>query len=304
MRATDKRRKQMMKHFSYGIFISAVAAIAFFASCKENYITYSGPSYIAFADTLSICPVQQDGGPFSIEIAATQACDHDRTFGVEVLPGKSNAVYGYHYRFDSQTVTIKAGERATALAITGNYENIKDTDSLCVSLRLVSAEDYEWDLYGLETRVQLKKVCPFDINNFTGYCLLTSSWFLEYSTSSDITRLIKSELAEDEENTVVLHDFLFDGYDIKIRFDPSDVLDPVVEMTGEQVIGDTREAFNYIYGDGRIWADDAAGMPNMFDTCHDYALLYMTLRVKNVGVIGNYVNILEWLSDEEAENYK
>ena len=81
-----------MRHLN--IITLAAAAVLALASCQEKYITYSGPSYIAFPDTLSICPVQQNGVPFDLVVASTNTSDHDRTFGVEVVASKSNAIYG------------------------------------------------------------------------------------------------------------------------------------------------------------------------------------------------------------------
>ena len=61
-----------MRHLN--IITLAAAAVLALASCQEKYITYSGPSYIAFPDTLSICPVQQNGVPFDLVVASTNTC--------------------------------------------------------------------------------------------------------------------------------------------------------------------------------------------------------------------------------------
>ena len=63
----------------------------------------------------------------------------------------------------------------------------------------------------------MQKVCPFDINAFTGYCKVTSSLFDTYMTNTTL-RLITSEVVEGEENTIVLHGLYFDGYDTKLKF--------------------------------------------------------------------------------------
>ena len=277
-----------MRHLN--IITLAAAAVLALASCQEKFITYSGPSYIAFPDTLSICPVQQNGDPFDLVVASTRTSGHDRIFGVEVVSSKSNAVYGHHYRLESQTVVIPAGERTANIRVIGNYDNIAAEDSLSVTLSLVSAEDENWDLYGQQTRILLKKVCPFDIHNFEGWCKVTSSFWLQYSSTLDYSRLVKAEAVDD---------FLMDGFDITMSFDNSDIVNPAITMGDEQIIGDTRIPFNYIYGDGYIRAYEAP-IDWTLDICGRWAITYMTLYVKNVGTIGTFVNIIEWLTDEEA----
>ena len=288
-----------MKHLH--IISLAAAAFLALAGCQEKYTTYSGPSYIAFADSLNICPVQENGEAFEVMIAATQSCDHDRTFAVEVLNMESNAVFGHHYTIPEQTVTIPAGERSTSIKIIGDYDNVEASDSLSVTLALVSAEDGNWDLYGQKTRVLLKKVCPFDINNFTGHCVVTSSFWLQYN-SSNLERLTTSEVVEGEDNTIIVKDFLMEGYDLKLRLDNSDILNPTVSLGEEQIVGDTRIPFNYIYGDGRMRMVDAP-IQNYLFPCENYLVIYTTLFIKDVGVVGTYVSIIEWISDDEVRQF-
>lgn len=278
-------------------------ALALFTACNTKHITYNGPMYIAFSDSLSICPVMQSGEPFDVYIAATKPSSVDRTFSVEVLNKKSNAIYGHHFEIENQTVTIPAGEMSTTVRIIGNYDNIESSDSLSVVLSLLSVEDYEWDLYGQTTRIELKKACAFDVNNFTGWVKMTSSFWLQYSSSLNFERIVKSEPVEGEPNTFVIKDFMMDGYDVKFRVDDTDILNPVIEMVGEQIVGDTRIPFQMVYGDGRIRGfEDPSYLP-YFDICNRYAETYMYMYVKNVGTIGTFVNIIEWITDEEANEY-
>ena len=278
-------------------------ALALFTACNTKHITYTGPMYIAFSDSLSICPVMPSGEPFDVYIAATKPSSVDRTFSVEVLNKKSNAIYGHHFEIENQTVTIPAGEMATSVRIIGNYDNIEANDSLSIVLSLLSVDDYEWDLYGQTTRVELKKACPFDINNFTGWVKMTSSFWLQYSSSLHFERIVKSEPVEGDPNAFIIKDFMMDGYDVKFYVDATDILNPVVHMDGEQVVGDTRIPFQMVYGDGRIRGlEDPSYLP-YFDICNRYAETYMYMYVKNVGTIGTFVNIIEWITDEEANEY-
>lgn len=297
---------------------TAFSALALAASaltgCDEERITYDGPSYVAFADTLSVYPVQQSCEPFGVDIAATRAVGYDRTFGVEVVNKGSNAVYGRHYTLESQSVTIPAGKRATKVYVKGIYDNIENTDSLGFTLRLVSLDDVEWDLYGLETKVRMQKSCPFDIHAFTGYCLVTSSFLSQYAATSGATRLATSEIVANKENTIRIRGLYYDGIDVEFRLDPADPLNPKFRLAGKQQVADTREAFSYIYGNGRILAEDAQGAPNFFNSCQNFAVQYVSLTIdgmsdeelEKMGTnrIGTFVHIIEWITDEEAEEYK
>ena len=124
------------------IGLSAIFALAIgFTGCDTDYVTYSGPNYIMFSDTLSVLPVQNNEEYFDIPVAATEACSYDRTLGVEILDKKTNAVEGRHFSLESNTITIKAGERTANVRIRGIYDNIEITDSLGMVLQLVSKEE-------------------------------------------------------------------------------------------------------------------------------------------------------------------
>ena len=64
------------------------------ASCDSEYVKYSGPDYIMFSDTLSVLPVQNNEEYFDITVSATEACDYDRTLGVEIIDKKSKITLG------------------------------------------------------------------------------------------------------------------------------------------------------------------------------------------------------------------
>ena len=38
-----------------------------------------------------------------------------------------------------------------------------------------------------------------------------------------------------------------------------------------------------------------------YNVCQTFVLQYITVYVKDVDTVGTYINILEWISDEEAE---
>lgn len=202
----------IMKHLSiYNVLIAtALLSLALLAACSSEEQTYDGPSYVMFTDSLNVCPVFQENNDYKVALSATKSVPYDRKFGIEILQTESNAIEGYHYSIKSNTVTIPAGELATSVEINGIYENIADDDSLNIRMRIVSLEDVEWPYYGVTANVRLQKMCPFDINNFTRYAVVQSSFLSEFKPYSTNKRLIMTDRVEGEDNSIMLHDFLCD----------------------------------------------------------------------------------------------
>lgn len=299
-----------MKKIFY-ILISVMMAVAV-VSCDEQYVTYKGPEYMMFADTLSTNMVLSDGSTFTVPVASTVACDYDRTIGVEVVDAGSNAIEGKHFSLKSNTVTIPAGKLTANVEVLGHYNNIEPTDSLGFVLKLVMPEQLKWDsLYegGDRTKVVMYKSCPFDINNFTGWCILTSQFIYNYPGDNlSYQRLISTEVHPTEENTIILRSAFYDGYDITIKFNPEDPANPLVTMDSNQVISDEASVLGWILGDNHILVENSSYYKSYFNSCQRFVELWIRTYVENVGenigTIGDYYNILEWISDEEAERLK
>lgn len=293
------------------LLISCTAVLAMaagLAGCEQERVTYKGPEYLMFSDTLYYYGVQETNEIFNVPVAATVAADCDRTFAVEVIDSKSNAIEGRHYRILSNTVTIKAGERVGNVEVQGVYENIAVGDSLGFTLNLIIPEAEEWNLYTQEAKVVMQKVCPFDINDFSGWCVVKSTLFGTDFMPNTNLRLITSDVVEDEENTVVLHGLYMDGYDTKISFSRKELLQPELMMK-QQVVCTTGEMFGTIYGDGNLLVSQPNNGMSFYSTCEKFALQYATLSVNEkdgseFGVVGTFVNLIEWISDEEAEKLK
>ena len=288
--------------------LSAIAALIALASCSQDYTNYSGPSYIMFSDTLYQYAVQETNEVFNVPVSATEKADFDRTFAVEVVPKQSNAIEGRHYRILNNTVTIKAGEMVGNVQVQGIYENIDNTDSLGLTLKLVIPEKYNWtDLYKDYTHVVMQKSCPFDINNFSGWCVVTSTFYSQYLNNVK-NRLIKTEVVEGEENTVLLKDVYYKGYDLKLKFNTKNPLEPKVEMD-DQIAGETGEAFGTIYGDGKLRISQPSIYTSYYHSCLKYVLQYVTMSVdkkdgSSFGTVGTFISMFEWISDAEAEKLK
>ena len=285
-------------------FLAVSAIIIGLTGCEQKRVSYNGPSYLMFSDTLYDYPVQETNEVFKVPVSTTKAVDYDRTFAVEIIDKESNAIEGKHYKLLNNTVVIKAGKMTADVEVQGVYENIAATDSLGFSMRLILPEETEWDMYGKGAKVVLHKTCPFDINNFKGYCKVTSTYLLGFMQSS--TRLIKTELSQDEDNTVILKDLYYDGYDVKLKFKTGDVYRPYITME-DCVCASTSDAFGTIYGDGKLMMSQPTNYVSYYNTCEKFVLQYVTLSVYNkdktlYGTVGTYLNILEWISDAEAED--
>lgn len=290
--------KRLLKNWGMLFF-----ALSVMAGCSEENATYSGPDYVMFSDTLQTIAVQSDDTYYDIPVTATTACDYDRTYSVEVVDKGSNAIEGVHYDLQSNNVTIKAGERTSSIKIRGHYNNFEETDSIGVMLRLTADKDKIWDLYGRDTKVVLVKVCPFDINTFVGYAVLTSTFFTDYMQTTEM-RLLTTEKDPEVENGIILKDFLYDGYDIKVSFNTDNPLQPLLEME-PQVVGSTAEAFQgSVWGDDKLRVMNTTGAISYYNVCQNFFFQYMTFYVNGVGTVGTYANVVEWISKEEYDYLK
>ena len=292
----------------FKILIAAVL-VAGFTSCHERYITYSDKEYVMFADSLSTNIVLENQEYFSVAVSSTVARDYDRTFGVEIIDEGSNAIEGYHYRLLSNTITIPAGKLATEVRVHGCYENIEATDSLGFGLRLVMPEKLKFDtIYKNSdcTKVTMAKVCPYSIDNFTGWCVVTSLMLYNYpGTNTSYQRLVKCDKHPTEPETIVVRNFLYDGYDVTMRFNATDPANMQIEMDDYQVLSDEASVFGQILGDNHILCGESPYHDSYFNTCQRFATLWLNVYVYDlgdpIGTVGQFYNIMEWVSDEEAE---
>lgn len=299
-----KEEQHMNKKIALAIAASIVM-LTTFTSCDEERTLYKGPEYIMFADTLTVLGVENSEEIFDIAIAATAVSDQDRTVAVEVIDKHSNAIEGIHYTLESNTVTIKAGELVGNLRIKGIAENLTVDYDPEITLHLIADEKYQWELYsGDTTRVVLRKVCPFDINAFSGYAMITSTFLYNYTGSYN--RLIKTEVDTTEENTIIMRDFYYDGYDVKLRFTNDDPLNPLIEMDDQPLVT-TGEAFGTIYGDGMLHIYQPTNYVSYYSACEKFIYQYITLWVPGMAAgtntVGTFIHAIEWISDDEARIY-
>ena len=285
----------------------AFAAIA----CDEQYITYKDNAYVMFSEQEQYFLVQQDQEYFCIDVATTVAAKQDLTFGVEIIDKGSNAIEGVHYRLLSNCVTIPAGKLAGQVKVKGIYDNISATDSLGFVLRLIVPEKMQWnDLYtdGTETKVVMYKSCPFDINNFTGWCLLSSMLLQSYPGENvSYQRVVKADLHPTEESTIILRNCFYDGYDVNLKFHGTNPEEPLVSMEAGQVISDEASVFGQILGDNHILGTTSPYYASYFNSCQNFVVLWLQAYVEDlgemIGTVGHFYNVIEWISNEEAEEF-
>ena len=285
-------------------FVISLVMLIGFTSCEEERTVYSGSQYIMFSDTLTVLGVEDKEEYFDIHISGTKPMSKDQTLAVEVIEQESSAIEGVHYELESNTVVIKAGELTTSVRIRGYYENLTLEEVPEIKLRLISPEETHWDLYegmGLETKVMLQKIYPFDINNFTGYAWITSTYLYNYV--GGYNRLIKTEVDPTDSTTIIMRNFYYDGYDVKLRFTTDDPLNPLIEMDDQPLVT-TGEAFGTKYGDGMLHIYQPSNFVSYYSACEKFIYQYITLWVPGMAAgtntVGTFIQAIEWISDDEA----
>ena len=293
----------MKQIFKY-IAMSFVAAMALNA-CQERYVTYDGAEYVMFADTLAVYPVMEGADQFSIPVVSTVTRDYDRTFGVEVLDKLSNAIERKHYSLESNTITIKAGETRTDVKVRGHYSNIGEADSLGFALQLVMNDELEMPLYGKQTKAVLMKTGKFDRSKFTGYCVLSSMFLQNYDMNGNYNRLIYTEPHPTLKNTVICRNWIKDGYDVELTFNDEDPLMPIVTMA-RTVAGDQGSFFGTSYGQwgDKLYVRSSNLAQSIFYPLGGYLYIWTEFSVDEYGIVGNFYNVMQWVTDEEAERIK
>ena len=287
-----------MKHISkFRALLFALLSLIV-VGCESERPIYEGRNFIMFSAESHTLGVIDNEEWFEIPVSASRTADVDRHVGVEVVITESSAIEDMHFEIESHTLTIKAGELATALRIRGIADALSPNAPVEVKLSLVLDEEDILSEYSTSTVVTLQRCCPFDINNFVGYAVLTSTWSMQYMNTD--ARLVRTHL-DKEDNVIVIEDMFYEGYNIRVKLSSEDRLNPLASLCGAQVLGTTGEAFGTIYGNGKLMVDNPMGSVSYYSTCEGFLLLYTVMYVDEVGTVGNYINILEWISDEEAE---
>ncbi len=312
MYCLDKKQYHSMNTYRIfsriaGGFVAALL-VATMAGCEKEPATDPNKGHIMFSSEHHTFGVVDSEEWFEIPVTATHATEQSRTFGIEVIAAKSSAMEGYDFELASHTLTIKGGSKSGAIRLKGIAENFDHNTSKSITLRLVLNPENIANEESIETTVVLQHCCPFDINDFEGYAVLTSTWCMQYMNSD--SRLVRTHVKAGD-GIVVVEDMLYDGYDIRVKLNTEDILNPTALLCDTQVLGSTGDAFGTIYGDGKILIAEAStynsttadlsSYISFYSTCEKFMMLYTVMYVEGVGEIGMFGNILEWVSDDEAE---
>jgi hypothetical protein len=93
-----------------------------------------------------------------------------------------------------------------------------------------------------------------------------------------------------------------------MTFHPEDPLDRVVTMAQDQVMSDEGSFFGTVYGDNKLYVKNSSLNDSYFYSCGKYLFLWCEVSVKDLGdiygTVGHFYNVMEWVSDEEADRLK
>ena len=297
-----------MKEIRYIAYALILFASTLYIGCqRETGESIATECHIGFAEESYIFGVVDSEEWFEIPITASATANADLYFGVEIVASQSSAIQELHYTLESTTLHIPKGKDSASLRIKSNPESIAIGQECVLAVRLVLDEE-NIGQGTTECSIMLRHCCPFELQRFEGYAVLTSTWCMQYMNCN--SRLVHTHV-EPENNIVVIEDMLYEGYDIEVELDDSDRLNPVAKLCGTQVLASTGEAFGTIYGDGKLLIAEASeyesstadhsGYVSFYSLCEHFMMLYTVMYVEGVGEVGMFGNIVEWVSDDEAE---
>lgn len=305
---TLRRHTSNMRHTQYLVCTLLILASALIIGCQKEDDSTPTTCYISFDAEEYIFGVMDSEEWFEIPINITASAGYDRNIGVEIVASESSAIQGRDFTLESTTLPIPEGKTSTYVRLQGNPEAIATGERRTLKLRLVLDDRNINEESITECSITLQHCCPFDINDFEGYAVLTSTWCMQYMNCDS---LLVHTYVEADENIVVIEDMFYEGHDIRVKLDSSDRLNPIATLCGVQTLATTGEAFGTIYGDGKLLiceareytstSADLSGYVSFYSTCEEFMMLYAVMYVEGIGEVGMFGNIVEWISDDEAE---
>lgn len=273
----------------------ALAAVFAMAGCSEESHRYSGPEFVLFAAEEVICPVRAESDyNYEIIVGATRRFTYDRTFGIQAVFEKSNAVEGRHYELLSDNVVIKAGEFTAGVPIRGYFDEIGDRDETYVTLRVVARDDLFNESYGDTTRVVFRKACDWDVDYLLedgGYYVVTESF-----SAGDIKRSLTKAEKIDDERIVFINPF-GSGRDMRVRFNLEDDDIYTTEITVLPQL-----YFNFgEHNMGWVYLRTHDRIPSYLSHCQRLLDINLELYTEGFGTFGFFPATFMWVSKEEAD---
>lgn len=280
-----------MKKLNIYFLSTLMLLLLAFTGCSEEKTLYSGNEYVMFADTLHYMPVTPNvGKTFEIVVSTTQKVNYDRSYGVELVVNKSNAIEGRHFELLSNNVTIKAGELTGSILVKGIYDDIIYGEELIFTLRLLTSKEDVWDLYGKETKVSLIKCPKFSIDDYTGNLKLYASFPF---SNENVTFYVKSEKLND--SILLIKQPFSDKYDLKVRFsdNKNNPFEDGVSVNEQIAFSDVTY--------GRVFTKTVTSNPSYYITEARSLFLYMDMFVTEVGSFGIHRYIFKWVPQSEVD---
>jgi hypothetical protein len=126
-----------------------------------------------------------------------------------------------------------------------------------------------------------------------------------YSLNGEYNRLIFTEPHPTLKNTVICRNWLKDGYDVELTFNDDDPLMPIVTMA-RTVASDQGSFFGTAYGQwgDKLYVRSSNLAQSIFYPLGGYLYIWTELSVDEYGIVGNFYNVMQWVTDEEAERIK
>ncbi len=279
------------------LVLVSLSGVALFFGCETERKKYEGPVLVQFSDTVKVFAVVDSEEKHTVLVSSTEQVNYDRSFGVEVIGNKGDAIEGYHYAIENPTVTIKAGQRVGKLELYGYVDKL-DKKELYLSLALVNAGD-DFGQAGHRMKVGLKKVCRFDLQEFVGYCVIESSFLGN-------KRMRVASIVADPEHTngLIIKDYIQDGYDLQVVLNTENPLEAIVEMEADQIVGKGSDFLGGIYGDNDLRIAPDIKKISYYDVCDKSMVQEIMFYIKDVGLVGNYSMTISCITDAEAAYLK
>ncbi len=274
-------------------FLLALVMATMSVACTSRVedIRYEGEDFVLFSDSNYVMPLTEGDDVFEIPVGFAIPSTHSRTVAVMVDVRESNAIEGYHFTVESHNVTVPAGQLTGMLRLRGIYDHVESvSDSLAITLRLLTKEADASPVYGNTAHVLLRKVRPFHIEDYVGDLRLTCTF--PFSTSSVTSFNVKSEKLND--STLVVRKPFEDTRDLVLRFHTGkdNPFDQNIDM--REQVAFTDATF------GQVSMSTIDGIPSYYLPEDRAFVLYLDAYLAHLGSFGAYYYVFEWISPDQA----
>jgi len=278
----------MNKFFKYLSLV--VAASVLFLSCKKNNLVIdqevTPPTFVKFnnilpGDTIYTYYITDNSAPVVLPIGVTTVSNQDRV--IPVTYTSSGAVQGQ--QFDGpNSVTIKAGEATTTLAIQGLVSGYPVSTKIDTLVITVGGSDVPSSAYRSKYKLILRKYCEVTIDDFIGiYDNTREDWggskYGPYTTAvSSITPISDTKATIVVEN---IYDFGWGPITFELDWaDPANfTVTPVAQSSGIANAG----TIDSDYAGYEVQVRPFSGQPGTFSSCENTITLRMQLGVAGLG---------------------